>query len=150
MTHATDIVAAARRWIGTPYRHQASCRGAGSDCLGLVRGVWREVYGREPEAVPAYSMDWSEPQGEEALWAAGLRHLEPLPPGLPAPGEAILFRMREGAVAKHLGIVSAGCACPAFIHAYSGHGVIESALTRPWARRIVARFSFPDRPRGRI
>ena len=40
---ADEIVARARAWIGTPYRHRASCRGAGADCLGLVRGVWREV-----------------------------------------------------------------------------------------------------------
>ncbi|MDG1118150.1 MAG: peptidase, partial [Flavimaricola sp.] len=30
-----DVVATARGWIGTPYLHQASCRGAGCDCLGL-------------------------------------------------------------------------------------------------------------------
>jgi cell wall-associated NlpC family hydrolase len=42
---------------GTPYVHQASARGAGTDCLGLLRGEWREVLGREPEHVPAYSMD---------------------------------------------------------------------------------------------
>jgi hypothetical protein len=33
------IVAAARGWLGTPYRHQASVKGEGADCLGLVRGV---------------------------------------------------------------------------------------------------------------
>ncbi|SIS68645.1 putative phage cell wall peptidase, NlpC/P60 family [Roseivivax lentus] len=146
MSIEDDIVAAARGWIGTPYRHQASRAGVGSDCLGLVRGVWREVMGCEPEAVPAYSNDWSEPQGIETLWAAGRRNLQPAAPGAPGPGEVILFRMREGAVAKHLGIVSAGAPQPRFIHAYSGHGVVESALTRPWARRIVARFTFPDRP----
>ncbi|MFZ2468534.1 MAG: peptidase, partial [Parvibaculum sedimenti] len=43
------VVAAARAWIGTPYRHQASCKGAGADCLGLVRGLWREFHGAEPE-----------------------------------------------------------------------------------------------------
>ncbi len=67
---STRIVSAARCWIGTPYRHQASLRGAGCDCLGLVRGVWREVIGPEPETVPAYTRDWSEPQGEEALQRA--------------------------------------------------------------------------------
>ena len=36
-----QIVAAARGWVGTPYRHQASLKGIGADCLGLVRGVWR-------------------------------------------------------------------------------------------------------------
>jgi len=41
------IVAEARRWIGTPYRHQASLIGVGCDCLGLVRGIWRAVVGRD-------------------------------------------------------------------------------------------------------
>ena len=54
------IVAAARSWIGTPYRHQASLKGVGCDCLGLLRGVWRDVVGDEPERPPAYSRDWAE------------------------------------------------------------------------------------------
>ncbi|MCO6381889.1 NlpC/P60 family protein [Oceanicola sp. 502str15] len=139
------IVAAARGWIGTPYRHQASCRGAGCDCLGLLRGVWRELWGREPEAVPAYSRDWSEAAREEALWAAARRHLREKPLRAPeAPGDVVLFRMREGAVAKHLGLQARVGEAASFIHAYSGHGVVESAFTRPWARRVAARFEFPE------
>lgn len=138
-----DIVQAARGWIGTPYRHQAARRGAGTDCLGLVRGVWSEVQGGEPEPVPAYSLDWSEPQGEERLWAAARRHLAEKPGGQVEPGDVILFRMRDGGVAKHLGIAAEVGAQPTFIHAYSGRGVVESPLSRPWARRVVARFEFP-------
>ncbi len=136
---ASRAVAVARDWIGTPYRHQASCRGGGCDCLGLLRGVWRELYGGEPEAVPAYTRDWSEPEGEERLWRAALRHLIPVG-GADAAGQVLLFRMREGAVAKHLGIATGP---DSFVHAYSGHGVVESALTVPWRRRVVARFDFP-------
>lgn len=136
------IVTAARGWIGTPYLHQASHRGVGTDCLGLLRGIWRELYGAEPEPVPAYSRDWSEPAGEEALWQAALRHLRPT--SGTAPGDVLLFRMRDGAVAKHLGVQGRVGAQPSFIHAYAGHAVVESALTGPWARRIVARFTFPE------
>ena len=138
------IVAAARGWLGTPYRHQAACRGAGCDCLGLIRGVWREVMGAEPERPPAYSMDWAEPAREEALWAAALRHLCAKPRDDEAAGDVILFRMRDEAVAKHLGIVAGTGARATFIHAYSGHGVVENALSLPWRRRIVARFAFPE------
>lgn len=141
---AARIVAAARGWIGTPYRHQASVRGAGADCLGLLRGVWREVHGCEPEAVPAYTADWSEPAREERLWQAARRHLLERPLQAPAePGEVLLFRMRAGSVAKHLGILSRAGAQAAFIHAYSGHAVLESPLSGPWQRRIAARFAFP-------
>lgn len=133
------VVDAARGWIGTPYRHQAATKGAGCDCLGLIRGVWREVFGEEPASVPAYAPDWSEPTGTESLWAAAALYLREKPAPMAGPGDVILFRMRAGSVAKHLGIVAGPAS---FIHAYSGHGVVESALTAPWARRIVAAFSF--------
>ena len=136
----TRIVEAARRWMGTPYVHQASVKGVGCDCLGLLRGVWREVYGREPETVPAYTPDWSEPQGTELLYAAALRHMTMVTDPVLRSGQVILFRMRADAVAKHIGIVSFGDPNPAFIHAYTGHGVVESPLSAPWRRRIAARF----------
>lgn len=139
-----QIVSAARGWIGTPYLHQASVKGAGCDCLGLLRGVWREVIGHEPSAVPSYSMDWSEPQGEERLWEAARSHLVRKPSGQEDTGDVLLFRMRDGSVAKHLGIASAIGPEARFLHAYNGHGVVESALSRPWQRRIVARFEFPE------
>ncbi|WP_417271178.1 NlpC/P60 family protein [Celeribacter sp.] len=139
-----DIVALARAWIGTPYRHQASVKGAGADCLGLLRGVWREAFGSEPAPVPAYSFDWSEPAGDERLWRAVAAHMTETPVADMAAGKVVLFRMRTGAVAKHLGIVSQLGDHPKFIHAYSGHGVVESALSAPWLRRIVACFAFPD------
>lgn len=140
-----DVVAAARGWIGTPYLHQASARGAGTDCLGLLRGVWREVVGPEPEAVPAYTRDWSEPSREEALWAAALRHLGP---GRGEPGDVLLFRMRAGAVAKHVGILARTGPGASFVHAYSGHAVLESPLSAPWERRVAARFAFPPAAPG--
>ena len=138
------MVHAARGWIGTPYVHQAATKGAGSDCLGLLRGIWREVLGAEPEAIPAYSMDWSEPQGEERLWQAALRHLRAKPLSAADTGDVLLFRMRHGSVAKHLGVQAQVSAAPSFIHAYARRGVIESPLSTPWQRRIVARFEFPE------
>lgn len=141
---AQDIVRAAREWIGTPYVHQNATKGAGCDCLGLLRGVWREVIGQEPERIPAYSMDWSEPQGEERLWAAALRHLSAKDLSDEAPGDVLLFRMRQGAVAKHVGIVGDVGDDPSFIHAFSRHGVVESRLSLPWRSRVVARFEFPE------
>ncbi|PKP75673.1 MAG: peptidase [Alphaproteobacteria bacterium HGW-Alphaproteobacteria-6] len=143
-TRAEAAIAIARDWIGTPYRHQASAQGGGTDCLGLLRGIWRALYGCEPEAVPAYTPDWSEPDGQERLWRAAERHMRACAPATPiAPGEVLLFRMREGSVAKHLGLAARRGGAATFIHAYSGHGVVESPLSAPWRRRIVARFKLP-------
>lgn len=138
------VVALARQWIGTPYVHQASALGAGADCLGLIRGVWRALYQSEPEAVPAYTQDWAEASGQEALWQAALRHLVARAADQATTGDVLLFRMRSGAIAKHLGIQGAVGSAPTFIHAYGGHAVVESPLSQPWARRVVARFAFPE------
>ncbi|WOI55005.1 peptidase [Palleronia sp. LCG004] len=139
------IVDAARTWIGTPYVHQASCRGAGADCLGLVLGVWRDAVGPEPVILPPYTHDWSEPQGDETMWREADRLLRPAIGGTWIPGQILLFRMRDAGIAKHLGIVASTADGPSFIHAYSGHGVIESPLSQPWKRRVVARYEFPTR-----
>jgi NlpC/P60 family putative phage cell wall peptidase len=144
MTPGERAVEAARRWIGTPYVHQASCPGAGADCLGLIRGVWRQLYGAEPCAVPAYTADWAEATQDERLLRAAALWLRPKSRDAAATGDVLLFRMRDGGIAKHLGIQSACGAEARFIHAFSGHAVTESALSAPWARRIAARFAFPE------
>ncbi|MEM7176581.1 MAG: peptidase [Pseudomonadota bacterium] len=139
-----EVLALARRWLGTPYRHQASCLGAGADCLGLIRGVWRGLYGAEPEVPPPYSPDWGDISGEEPLMHAALRHLHAVDTA--SPGDVLLFRVMACGPAKHLGILSAAGEQARLIHAYSGHSVCETSLTPTWARRIAGRFRFP--PRG--
>lgn len=143
MTGRDGVVAEARSWIGTPYLHQASVKGAGTDCLGLLRGVWRALQGPEPEAVPAYTADWAEPDHREVLLEAAARLLRPKPHDAAEPGDVLVFRMRAGSIAKHLGIQSETGPTPRFIHAYTDHGVVESPLSQPWERRIAARFAFP-------
>ena len=139
------VAAAARGWLGTPYRHQASARGAGADCLGLVRGVWREVVGPEPEAPPAYSPDWSEAAREERLWAAMARWCAPVAVAEARMGDVLLFRMRAAGVAKHLGIVTAcGSDGLRMIHAHAGRSVAEAAVGPAWLRRCAAAFRFPE------
>ena len=130
----------ARTWLETPYRHQASVRGVGADCLGLVRGVWRGVVGAEPQVVPAYTPDWAETLGEETLLEAARRHLVEIAPGSARLGDLMLFRMGLGSPAKHAAIVSGE---DRIIHAYWGRAVCETRLVPWWRRRIAAAFQFP-------
>lgn len=137
-----EAVEIARSWLGTPYRHQASAKGAGADCLGLIRGVWRGLFGDEPEDVPAYTANWTEVSRDEQLWRAADRWLTRVEGA--TPGDVLLFRMERSAPAKHLAIRSA-ISPDRIIHAYSGRSVVESPLTGAWRRRIVAAFRFPER-----
>ena len=142
-------LAEARTWLGTPYRHQASEKGVGCDCLGLIRGVWRAVVGKEPQAVPPYRPDWAETGGEETLLAAARAWLIEIDPDRAQPGDVVLFRMTPDAVVKHAGILSA-LATPAaherrVIHAYWAHACVESWMGRWWGRRLSHAFRFPGK-----
>lgn len=137
-------LAEARRWIGTPYRHQASAPGVGCDCLGLVRGVWRAVIGPEPEAPPPYAPDWAETGGQETLLEAARRSLREITVAEAAAGDVLLFRMAPGAAVKHCAILSATEGPePRIIHAYWGRAVVESWLGPWWRRRLAAAFTWP-------
>jgi NlpC/P60 family putative phage cell wall peptidase len=136
------IVAAARGWIGTPYVHQASLKGVGCDCLGLLRGVWREVVGPEPFAPPPYTADWAETSARETLADAAARLLDPVePPRAFATGDILLFRWRDGTPAKHCAIASGPLT---MIHAHDGASVAEVAIGVGWRRRIAFAFRFPE------
>lgn len=134
------IVAAARGWIGTPYCHQASLRGVGTDCLGLLRGVWREVMGAEPETPPAYRPGWAEEGGREAMAEAARRHLVEIPPADYREGDVLLFRWRPHLPAKHAGLASGR---GFMIHAQEEAAVSEIALSGWWRRHLSHAFRFP-------
>ena len=133
------VIAAASLWLGTPYVHQASVLGAGCDCLGLARGIWRELHGAEPVTPPPYTRDWGEAGGEEVLAEAARRFLLEIPLTDAGPSALILFRMARGAPAKHCGIRSES----GLIHAYEGAGVIEEPWSPVWARRAAFAFLYP-------
>lgn len=174
MSVNAQVLAIAGTWISTPYRHQGAVKGVGCDCLGLVRGIWRELYGAEPEAVPAYQPDWAERAGEERLMLAADRHFLPVASLAESlPGDLVLFRFRPHLAAKHAGILARlaggaggrerggygaggdhdkyGAPGPhalppdAFIHAYEQSTVTLSALVPGWRRRIAGIYRFPQR-----
>lgn len=134
------VVAAAREFLGTPYRHQASLAGAGCDCLGLLRGVWRALYGAEPIAMPPYRADLRDPLNAGALRLAAERFLVP-EMGPLAAGQVVLFRLGTLAEPKHCAIMVSDAR---FIHAQERLGVVEANLTEAWPRRIAGRYVFPN------
>lgn len=136
-----EIVNAARAWIGTPYRHQASRIGAGCDCLGLLRGVWREVIGNEPMKVPPYRADWRDPLNAGALEEAANSYLVKISAS-PQEGDVVLFKMLRSHPPKHCGIMVSNMS---FVHAQEQLGTVEAALSDAWAARIFAIYSFPTK-----
>lgn len=143
---ADAVIAAARGWLGTPYHDQASLRSVGCDCLGLARGVWRDVVGPELLAIPPYTRDWGETGTCEVLREGAAKALIEVPVASIEPGDLVLFRMRRHAIAKHCGILTAA---DRFVHCRERLGVIEEPLTDAWRRRIAFAFRFPRPKRAR-
>lgn len=135
-----SIVGEARRWIGTPYMHQAAMNGVGCDCLGLIRGVWRRLFGEEPERMIAYAPDWAEATGAEQLLLAARRHFIEVDTAQFLAGDVLLFRWRRGLPAKHLAIATS---IESMVHAHDGASVCEVAISPFWRQQLAYSFSFP-------
>lgn len=127
--------------------HGASVKAIGADCLGLVRGVWRDVYGSEPETVPTYAPDWTA-GGADTLRAAADRWLTPCAD--PAPGCVVLMKIGRSGLADHCGVLaSAPDGTATLIHAcnqrsFASHGVMETLFSGVWARRVVGVWAWPQ------
>lgn len=131
------VIAETLSWIGTPYRHQAAQKGLGTDCLGLVRGVYQALYGAMP-AVPPYPPVVTA--GEPLLNAAA-DYL--VPTSLPEAGDVVIFRLRRGGQAVHCGILIAP---NRFVHALAGRAVTATGYAPYWCTRTAAAFRFPEAP----
>src|SRR5690606_7297010 len=118
-----------------------STLGAGCDCLGLVRGVWRALYGAEPVPLPAYSADWRRAPASGLLEVAEalLRRVA----GGPEAGHLVLFRLGRTSAPRHCGVMVGH---DRFIHAQEGLGVVEANLGEGWRKRVAGTFVFPRRP----
>lgn len=133
------IINSTRSWIGTPYHHHASKKNIGCDCLGLVRGVYKEIYGFEPAPIIPYSADWAEVSGEETLINGAKEHLNEIPSSSMQNGDVLIFRFRRWMVAKHAAILVTPST---MVHAIQGSNVEEVSLGSWWRRHIAATFSF--------
>ena len=143
MITAADVVAEARRWIGTRWQHQAALRGVATDCLGMIAGIglalglpdadrWRadvrmQAYSRSPN-----------PRDMLTGCAAYLDPSDRCDPGL---GDILLLRFKNGPP-QHFAILSS--VDPArIIHAYAHIGrVTENGLDAAWRQRIVRAYRY--------
>lgn len=127
------IVAAARSFVGVPWRHLGRSR-AGVDCIGLVLLALREADVEVPDPAP-YER---EPQGPRLL--DGIR-AHAMQVARHEPGDVLLFRM--GVYGAHVGIASTHATwhVPAVIHAYAPHRmVVEAPIDSETRRALVGAF----------
>lgn len=130
----------ARTWLGTPYAHQGCVRGVGVDCVGLVRGIYIEMYGQEAPELINYSADWGDTNSNETMLEAANKYLEPVPLNQVGAGHVVLMRWKKHRMAKHSMVMTGPAKA---IHAYSRAPVTEIDLNRWWLDKIVYAFTWP-------
>ncbi|MEL7167362.1 MAG: hypothetical protein AAGL96_18000 [Pseudomonadota bacterium] len=125
------VLAHARAWVGTPFIRRGDLRGAGADCIGLVRGIYRELTGRTV-AAPAWRDDWPLEPTEQIL--DGLSAHAVRVPKDTVSGRIVTFRIGHKRAAHVAILTDAGS-----IHAWEVGGVKETApfygreITSAWA-----------------
>lgn len=135
MTTRAEVVAEARRWVGTPFRHQGRTLGVACDCAGLVLGVAHALglssfvfseYGRDPVGTLKALCDEHMIQtNEQAAGHVALMRFDSEPQHLAILGDY-----------PHGGLT--------LIHAASQFKrVVEHRLDPKWQGKIVAIYRLP-------
>lgn len=123
-----DIVAEARTWIHTPWRHMGRVKGAGTDCCMFGLGVHEalELVPHQelvevvtgPNQIERYPADFMLHSGQERVLPIVERFAHRIE--LPHDGALVLYKF--GRVVSHVGIIDQW---PRIIHAYRPGGMVE-------------------------
>jgi hypothetical protein len=146
-----EIVEAARRWLDTPFLHQARIRGVGCDCVGLPLAIGQEFGMSDKNGVPIMAMDESnydsQPSTDHVHEVCQSRCVEKSIADLQ---EGDLVSVKMPSVACHLAIIGklyAGSPdeCLSIIHAFSPAGkVVETVLDKHMRTKIKGAFVFGE------
>ncbi|WP_133164205.1 C40 family peptidase [Solimonas fluminis] len=133
--NGADVVLAARRWVGTPYLHQARLQGVGVDCIGLVLGVGAEV-GAWPASFN-YTGYGRLPHNNNLLQEAQ-RHFLQIPIEDVQPG--CILMMRWFTEPRHVAVFAG----ETLIHAANNfRRVVEHRYDEKSRKRTLYAFRFP-------
>lgn len=148
-----QIVATAREWVGTPVVWEASLKGHGCDCRGLVSGVARELGRPEARMIEATVVGYAGRVDEAALLAGLDRVFVRLAdPTLMQPGDVLAFRYpsrsgRRRQSVQHLALFSGDRGRgPEMIHAFMGDParVCEVPIGQFWGRRLAGAWRWKE------
>ncbi len=139
----SKIVEIAKTWLGTPYHHQQHIRGIGTDCLGLIVGIYEEIYGSVPNVPLNYSHNWMESTGKELMLDHANKYLTKIDKKDIVSGVVVLFRMQNHGLVKHAGVVTKWRGdTKSMIHAQEGLGVVEVFLNSWWINHVIGIYEF--------
>lgn len=127
-----QIVAEARTWAGTKYRHQGRVKGLAVDCAGLVLGVAAAL------GIPHRRVDGYSRRPDGTLVSEVEAQTDPVV-GAVAAGDIVVFHWNGEPM--HLAILTSP---DHIIHAFAINRVVcEHRIDEKWRRRIARFRAFP-------
>jgi cell wall-associated NlpC family hydrolase len=134
-----EIVAAARSFVGVPYRHQGHTKRA-LDCIGLIIVV-AETFGFDTAIPRGYS---AQPQARQVLVGANKSLWKPEDQSKIVPGDIAVFWGWQAEEPQHFTIIGENGSHLTVIHAYSKfRRVLEQGWNPVWQSRFHSRFVLP-------
>ena len=136
-----DAVAEARSWLGTHFQHQASLKGVGCDCIGLIKGVGLALGLVDYDE----TSDMARPYLNYRLMPDSVKMRQGLatflvPITIADAREADIYFLAWTKEPQHVALISDS----GIIHSYSGVGkVVEHSLDKAWRDRITAAYRYP-------
>lgn len=142
------VVAAGRRYLDTPFRHQGRLLGVGCDCVGIPLMVAGDLGLLDKSGMPLNGdcfRSYSSQPADNYVHDMCMEHLVYKPVREMLPGDIV--SMKVVTAACHTAMVTEdanGRVC--ILHAYSGGPgkVVEHLLDEKWRRRIVGCFKYPE------
>lgn len=136
----SQIVAEARSWIGTRWKHQGRLKGDGVDCVGLAYQIGNSFkrFGVPPPALPPYARTATDNLMVSLCDQFLIRKKE--------MRIGMVVAMRFDITTRHMGILGDyGESGLSLIHAYAvNRQVVEHRLDDAWRSRIFACYDFPQ------
>ncbi|MFZ1109862.1 MAG: hypothetical protein WAN43_16125 [Rhodomicrobium sp.] len=117
------VVAAARKWVGTPYHHMADIKGVGVDCAMILVRVYVDLGLVEAFDPRPYPHDWMLHRDDERYLGFlfdRARQADPSTGSGPRPGDVMMFKV--GRCFAHGAIITTTDPLR-IVHAYASAGM---------------------------
>jgi NlpC/P60 family putative phage cell wall peptidase len=140
----TDIIQCARTWLGTPHHHGACLKGVGVDCLGLVYGVYRELYDYKTP-LPHYTTNWMSEERQRDLVQGLEKEFTRVSKKVSQLGDVLVIRFLRWGVGCHCAFLSYSEEMgPSLIHVATRGIVREVPYLAPLRKRTSFVFRMPN------
>lgn len=130
-----EVIRVAETWIGTRWVHQASCKGAGTDCIGLIAGVADECGSEEAHAflcTPEWRRYGRNPQAD-MMFEMCDRLMDRIPSHTAEIADVLMFRQEKHPM--HFGFIAPD---NQMIHAWAVvRKVVKHQLDATWRAKII-------------